>query len=60
MYIYKFTKCSGTFQEITKEIFYLMKCSGKFYGMQVSMTQQSGDFEKIIFTIVTHNRRQNI
>ena len=44
IYIYKFTKCSGTFQKLTKEIFYLMKCSGKFYGMQVSMTQQSGDF----------------
>ena len=33
----------------------LIKCDGKFYGMQVSMTQQSGDFLKLIFTIITHN-----
>ena len=28
----------------------LMKCFEKFYGMQVSMTKQSGDF-LVIFTI---------
>ena len=44
IYIYQFTKCSGTFQELTKEIFYFMKCSGKFYDMHVSITMQSGDF----------------
>ena len=32
-----------------------MKCSGKFYGMQVSMTQLSDHFWKLIFTKVTNN-----
>ena len=32
-----------------------MKFSGKFYGMQVSMTQLSDDFWKLIFTKVTNN-----
>ena len=32
-----------------------MKRSEKFFGMQVSMTQQSGDFWKLMFTIITHN-----
>ena len=36
-----------------------MKCSGKFYGMQVSMTKQSGDFQKLIFTTFTHNGNNN-
>ena len=36
-----------------------MICSGKFYGMQVSMTQQSGNFWKIIFTTITHNKRSS-
>ena len=34
----------------------LMKCSGKFYVVQVSMTQQSGDFKELLFTTITHNR----
>ena len=32
-----------------------MKCSGKFYGIQVSMTQH-GNFWEIIFTTITHNK----
>ena len=32
-----------------------MKYFGKFYGMQVSMTNQSGDFKKLLFTTITHN-----
>ena len=32
-----------------------MKCSGKFYGMQVSMAKESGDFWKLIFTKIAHN-----
>ena len=33
----------------------LIGCSTKFYGMQVSMTQQSEDFQRPIFTTITHN-----
>ena len=33
-----------------------MKCSGNFYGKKVSMTQQSGNFWKLVFTIITRNR----
>ena len=33
-----------------------MKCSRKLYGTHVSMTKQSGDFQKLIFkTTITHN-----
>ena len=35
----------------------LMKCFEEFYGMQVSMTKQSGDFW-VIFTI-NHNMSNN-
>lgn len=38
----------------------LTKCSGKFSGMRVSMTKQSGDFEKLIFTTITHNSNNNL
>ena len=31
----------------------MMKCSGEFYSMQISMTQQ---FEKPIFTTITHKK----
>ena len=34
----------------------MMKCSGEFYSMKISMTQQSGDFEKPIFTTITHKK----
>ena len=34
----------------------LIKYSGKFYGMQISMTKQSGEIKKCIFTIITHNK----
>lgn len=34
----------------------LMKCCKIFYDMHVSMTKQSGDFQKLIFTeTITHN-----
>ena len=36
-----------------------MKCSAKFYGMQVSMTRQYGDFKKLIFTTITHDNKKN-
>ena len=33
-----------------------MKSSRKFYGMHVSMTKKSGDFQKLIITTtITHN-----
>ena len=35
-----------------------MKCSAKFYGMQVSMTRQYGDFKKLIFTTITHDNKK--
>ena len=37
-----------------------MKCSGKVYGMRVSMTQQSENFQGVIFTTITHSINQNI
>ena len=34
-----------------------MKCFRKFYGTQVSMIMQSGDFQKLLFTItIIHNK----
>ena len=35
-----------------------MKCSGKVYGMHVSMTQQSENFQGVIFTTITHSINQ--
>ena len=35
-----------------------MKCSGKVYGMRVSMTQQSENFQGVIFTTITHSINQ--
>ena len=35
-----------------------MKCSGKVYGMHVSMTQQSENFQRLIFTTITHSINQ--
>ena len=33
-----------------------MKSSRKFYGMHVSMTEKSGDFQKLLITTtITHN-----
>ena len=35
-----------------------MKCSGKVYGMRVSMNQQSENFQGVIFTTITHSINQ--
>ena len=35
-----------------------MKCSGKVYGMHVSMTQQSENFQRLIFTTITQSINQ--
>ena len=35
-----------------------MKCSGKVYRMHVSMTQQSENFQRLIFTTITQSINQ--
>ena len=36
-----------------------MKCSRKFYGMQVNMNKLSGDFWKLVFTTIETFRSEN-
>ena len=37
-----------------------MKCSGKVYGMHVSMTQQSENFQRLIFTTITSINQKHL
>ena len=37
-----------------------MKSSRKFYGMHVSMTKKSGDFQKLLITTTITHKKTNV